>query len=82
MYKATLNIKGDNNNLRFDGIKVTSVENVPSIDKCLEETENIFLCLPMNLAKNISVKQQEGRIAEYLEVDVSFKNVVTGAVKK
>ena len=79
-YKATLVIQGDNNNLTFDGIKVTSVENVPSIDKCIEETENIPLCLPMNLAKKISLKQKEDDkgISEYLQVTVSFKKNVGG----
>ena len=74
-YKATLVIKGDNNSLCFDGINVSSVENVPSINKCLKETENISLCLQMNLAKKLSVKKEvEGiGIVERLKVAVLFK---------
>ena len=84
-YKVTLDIEGDNNKLSFDGIKVSSVENVPSIDKCLEETENISLCLPTNLAKKISVKEHWkgfGKL-ESLKVAVRFKKIVEAVpVKK
>ena len=44
-----------------EGIKVSSVENVPSIDKCLEETPYLMssLCLSENLAKNMSVEKDK-----------------------
>ena len=73
-YEANLVIKGDGNKrLCFDGIKVNSVKSVPSIEKCIEETGNISLCLPRNLAKNISEKRQE-RIYEFQSM--LFKTVI------
>ena len=75
-YVGDLVIQGDNNKLSYEGIKVSSVENVPSIDKCIEETGNISLCLPTNLAKNVSVKKEvDGAIIESLSVDFSFEKL-------
>ena len=77
---SNLVIQGDDHKLCLDGLKVSSVENVPSIDKCIEETGNISLCLQRNLAKNMSVKTQEvgvgigfPRIQQWLNVEFSFK---------
>ena len=64
-YTVNITIGGGKGNRRlcYDGIKVCSVENVPSIDKCLEENGNFFLCLPTTLAKNIStVKGNEEKL--------------------
>jgi len=72
-YRANLKIEGDLRKLCFDGIKVSSVENVPSIEKCIEEIGNLSLCLPMNLAKNISTT--EAGIKEKLTVEVCFKKI-------
>ena len=76
-YMVNILIKGDNRNLCFDGIKVCSVENVPSIDKCIEENGNLFLCLPISLAKNILVKEDYGVVdmKEELLVKFSFKKI-------
>ena len=77
-YIANLVINGDNSKLCFDGLKVISVENVPSIAKCIEDAENISLCLPRSLAKNISVKKKldtDFGIAETLKVQVSFMKI-------
>ena len=71
-YRANLIIKGDDSLLRFDGLKVSSVENAPSINKCMEDTESISLCLPINLAKKISAKEQE---EESLDMEVIFEKV-------
>ena len=73
-YKANVNIKGDNNELCFNGINVSSVENAPSVEQCIEETGTISLCLQRNLAKSLSVKKQEEwyRIVESLTLNVSF----------
>ena len=75
-YRANLTIKGDDSELSYNGIKVSSLENAPSIDKCIEESGNISLCLPRNLAKNISAKK-EGvpAIVEFLRVAISFKKI-------
>ena len=77
-YVADIVIEGgENKKLSFEGIKVSSVENVPSIDKCIEEIGNISLCLPKNLARNISVKEQgEGVVMiESLSMEFSFKKI-------
>ena len=75
-YRANLFIEGDNSELCFNGIKVSSVANAPAIYKCIEDTESIFLCLPRHLAKNITVKKQEGSlITESLNVAVTFKKI-------
>ena len=86
-YKANVNIKGDNNELCFNGINVSSVENAPSVEQCIEETGTISLCLQRNLAKSLSVKKQEEGfgIVEYLNVGVSFErhlNVDAFALKR
>ena len=75
-YVANLVIQGDNNKLYYEGIKVSSVENVPSIDKLVEDFGNISLCLPTNLVKSISVKKEgvDG-VSESLSVKVSFKKI-------
>ena len=53
-----------------------SVENAPSIDECIDDTENISLCLARNLAKNVSVKiEEDSAIIESLRVAISFKKI-------
>ena len=77
-YEAKLLIEGNNNKkLFFVGLKVNSVENVPSIDKCIEESGIISLCLPLILAKNISVKKQGtgAGIIESLKLSFSFEKI-------
>ena len=53
-YRVNITIEGNNKKFHFGGIKVCSVENVPSIDKCMEENGNYFLCLQLGLAENIA----------------------------
>jgi len=78
-YMVNILIKGDKKNLCFGGIKVCSVENVPSIDTCMEENGNLFLCLPLGLAKNISKKEEYiediSVDVETLSVECSFKKI-------
>ena len=76
-YIADLVIEGDNSKLCYEGMKVSSVENIPTIDKLVKDDGNISLCLPTNLAKNISVKEHEvgEGIVESLSVDFSFKKI-------
>jgi len=89
-YTANLVIEGDKKKLCFDGIKVISVENVPSIETCIKETGKISLCLSRDLAKNISLKKQGEvgtwlPIKESLNVDISFQenlNVDAGPLEK
>ena len=70
-------IRGDTKKSSLEGIKVSSVENVPSIDKCIEEIGNISLCLPKNLARNISVKKHGTGVMmiESLSMEFSFKKI-------
>ena len=74
-YIANLVIEGDNNKLCYEGIQVSSVENVPTIDKLVKDVGNISLCLPKNLARNISVKRQKMGEGECLSVEFSFKKI-------
>ena len=76
MYKANLVIKGGlgfNSKLCFDGIQVSSVEKIPSIDKCMEGSGNISLCLPLSLAKNLSVERRDQW--KSLDMEFSFKKI-------
>jgi len=55
-YRAKLIIKGRNQNeLIFNNIHVTSVEDVPSIDRCMEENGKQFISLPVILVNNIGI---------------------------
>ena len=57
-YRAKLTIKGsmrNQNELNFNSIHVTSVEDVPSIDRCMEENGKHFLCLPREMVRNIGI---------------------------
>ena len=67
-YAVNILIKGENKSLCFDGIKVSSVEDFSSIDKCKEQNGNHFLCLPVDLAKNISIRER-------LVTTFSFKKI-------
>jgi len=77
-YKANLVIYGDNSKLCFDGIKVSSVEKILSIDKCIEGSGNISLCLPISLAKNLSVETRDAMRKSQLKslnMEFSFKKI-------
>ena len=78
-YTANLVIEGDYNKLCFEGIQICSVENVPSIDKCLGGSGKISLCLSKSLATNMSYDREDlGRGflgIKYLNVEVSFKKI-------
>ena len=43
---------GAENELSFYGVRVTSVENITSIDKCMDFNGKYFLCIPRILLKN------------------------------
>ena len=73
-YVAKITIEGDKKNLCFEGISVSSVENVPSMNKCMEKNGNIFLCLPISLARSICAKNK-GIDQEDLVVGFSFKKI-------
>jgi len=55
-FRGKLIFKGKNQNeLTFNNIHISSVEDVPSIDRCMEENGKHFLCLPVNFVNNIGI---------------------------
>ena len=56
-YKAKVVIPGVGaNRLTVDGLGISSVENLPLIDECEGDNGEYFLCIPMALAKKMSMK--------------------------
>ena len=56
-YKAKVAIPGVGaNRLTVDGLGISSVENLPLIDECEGDDGEYFLCIPMALAKKMSMK--------------------------
>ena len=54
-YRAFIKLGGGTgveNELSFYGVRVTSVENITSIDKCMDFNGKYFLCIPRILLKN------------------------------
>ena len=54
-YRANLKIMEDRKEMSMGGLRVTSVEKVLSIDKCMDENGKYFWCIPLTLAQNFSV---------------------------
>ena len=55
-YRAFIKLGGGTgaeNELSFYGVRVTSVEDIPSIDSCMDLNGKYFLCIPRILLKNI-----------------------------
>ena len=74
--RANLSIKGDDKEMSMNGLLITSVENVPSIDKCLDENGTYFWAIPVTLAKNFSVKYEHRELnAQYCLLRVGVKIV-------
>ena len=64
-YRAFLRIggkAGGDNMLRFNGIHVTSVENVAPIDGCMVKNGKHYLCIPRILIKNICKESKKETI--------------------
>jgi len=76
-YRVNILIKGDHRSVCFDGIKVCSTEHIPSIDECMEENGNLFMCIPIGLAKNFSIEKEDGLVdrKEDLCVEFEFKEI-------
>ena len=53
-YRANLKIIGDDKEMSMSGLLITSVEKIPSIDKCMDENGKYFWCIPLTLAKNFN----------------------------
>ena len=71
-YRANLSIKNDEKDMCMNGLDITSVENVPSIDQCMDENGKCFWCIPFTLAENFSIKKSIGLISR-LGVDCDVK---------
>ena len=55
-YRASIRIGGKSdgdNELSFHGIRVTSIEDIPSFNRCMDRNGKHFLCIPKMLIKNI-----------------------------
>ena len=75
-YRVNIIIEGNNKKFNFDGIKVCSVENIPTIDERMEENGNDFLCLQWSLARNISEYYfKNDGITEEMSVRFIFKKI-------
>ena len=55
-YKAKVTTGEGANLLTVDGLRISSVENLPLIDECEGDDGEYFLCIPMALAKKMSMK--------------------------
>ena len=63
-FRASIRIggkTGKDNELSFSGLRVTSVENVPPIDRCMEENGKRYLCIPRILVKNVCELSEENK---------------------
>ena len=69
-YRANLSVRGNNMETSMKGLLVTSVENVPSNDECMDENGKYFWCIPLSLAKNFMVKEEfmRDKLDVFLEV--------------
>ena len=69
---------GKDNELSFYGLRVTSVENVPPIDRCMEENGKRYLCIPRILVKNIcelSEAEENKEILGKLRVELVISEI-------
>ena len=65
--------EGDNE-LSFYGVRVTSIENIPSFDRCMEKNGKHFLCIPRILIENICEYNEENNENE-LHVELVMSEI-------
>ena len=58
-YRANLSVRGNGMETSIKGLLITSVENVPSIDRCMDENGKYFWVIPETLARNLTVRFEE-----------------------
>ena len=76
-YRANLEIKDNEKALSMTGLCITSVENVPSIDQCMEENGKYFWCIPFTLAENFSIEESNSQTSkQLLHVDFKFEKKI------
>ena len=74
-YLANLKISDNEKEININGLRITSVDDVPSIDQCISENGKHFWCIPM--AENFTMKKLEsdGRVqSDWLHVTIDVKN--------
>ena len=54
-YLANFKISDNKKEMNMNGLRITSVESVPSIDQCISENGKHFWCIPM--AENFTMKK-------------------------
>ena len=59
-YSAKVTMKADNRTITVDGLLISSVENVPTIDKCEEQNGKYFWCIPLTVANYICEESYKG----------------------
>ena len=75
-YRVNLEIKDKEKAMSMTGLLITSVENVPNIDNCMEENGKYFWCIPFTLAENFSIEESNNPVQSKLHVHFKFeKNV-------
>ena len=78
--QANLSIQGDDKEMNMNGLLITPVENVPSIDKCMKENGKYFWGIPVMLAKNFTVWYDE--VDTEFNARLCFLNLDVKIVKK
>lgn len=75
-YNAKVIMKGDGGTIIMDGLLISSVESIPTIDKCEEENGKYFWCIPLTVAKNICKQKDEAGIftSRRIKVRVEYKD--------
>ena len=57
--------------MSMTGMLITSVENVQSFDKCMEENAKYFWCIPETFTVKMLIS--DSRVIEWLNVDFDFE---------
>ena len=74
-YRANFKIfkrDGDDMEMSMSGLLITSVEGVPSIDKCMDENGKYFWCIPLTLVKHFAFDWQSFQM---VKLDVKLKKL-------
>ena len=73
-YRANLKILGDEEKeMSIRGLLITSEENVPSIDKCMEKNGKYFWCIPSTLAFEFSEYKSNKKFMLHVDLSVTKK---------
>ena len=70
-YRANLGMADGEKGMVMNGLRITSVENVPSIDKCMDQNGKYFWCIPETFTVKMLIS--DSRVIEWLNVDFDFE---------